>query len=392
MVTRWLMGCLPKSYYDDEGGDATFQHYLDVFTQDLLHVYEHGMRGVTGELFHFVVLHTKGDWPFLARAFSLSRSFSNVSKGPTSSATAKGICHCCLADRANVPWEDWFSGNPVWRLTVGAESAFVGSPSLLSLPHDTTHPENFLGQDCFHAWHLGAAKQFLGSALVLLSETFPGRSVPARFDNMACEFFQWCRRNKQNPSIRKLSRETVNWPSTTEFPSGAWSKASTSTILLRWFLVACATRYALIEEGSLLQGTYAAAKEIYNFFRKSFQEQVWVSRSKALELFGHGIAFLRKHGEVAKQAHRAGRSLFLFMPNLHRLHHLFYSLYDDAQVSDQCLNILSLSCQMDEDFFGRPSRVSRRVGVQQVILRTLQRCLANSYSKFIKRGFLIPAR
>ena len=392
MITRWLMGCLPKSYYDEEGGDNIFQQYLQVFVPDLQQIYEHGLRGVTGELFHFVVLHTKGDWPFLAKAFSLTRSFSNVSKGPTSAGTSKGICHCCLADRAEVPWEDWYSGNPVWRQTLGAESAFLGSPSLLSLAHDATNPEGFLGQDCFHAWHLGASKQFLASALVLLSETYPGRSVPARFDSMAREFFQWCRRNKQNPIIRKLGRETVGWPSTSDYPVAAWSKGSTSTVVLRWFLVACASRFALIEEGSLLQGTYAAAKEIHQFFSKSFREGVWVSRNKALELSAHGFAFLKKHGEVAKQAHRAGRSLFLFMPNLHRLHHLFYLLYDNAQVSNQCLNILSLSCQMDEDYIGRPSRVSRRVGVRQVILRTLQRSLASSYAKFVKRGFLIPER
>ena len=392
LITRWLMGCLPKSYYDEEGGEDIFQQYLNVFVPDLLHVYEHGMRGVTGELFHFVVLHTKGDWPFLARAFSLSRSFSNVSKGPTSSGISKGICHCCLADRAQVPWEDWYSGNPVWRQTVGVESAVVGSPSLLSLPHDATHPEDFLGQDCFHAWHLGAAKQFLGSALVLLSETFPGRSVPARFDCMSREFFRWCRENKQNPVIRKLTRETVSWPSSSDFPCAAWSKGSTSTVVLRWFVVACASRFALIEDGSLLQAAYAAAKEIHNFFRKLYREGIWLSPSRALELSGHGFAFLRKHGEVAKQAHRAGRSLFLFMPNLHRLHHLFYSLYDSAQLHTESLNILTLSCQVDEDFIGRPSRVSRRVGVGRVVLRTLQRSLEASYAKFVKGGFLIPAR
>ena len=244
-ATRWLMGVLPKGFYDqDDDQDSFFQDYLQVFVQDLLEIYDKGIYSVTGEKHDFVVLNTIGDWPFLAKAFSLSRCFANVSKHPTSRKPATGICHACLADHPGYPWED-FSENPAWRQTINQESPFNGSPALMSLPHDRANPPSFIGQDCFHAWHLGAAKQFLASCLVLLVHTFAGSSIPKRFEAMSSHFLDWCKRRKVNPNIRKITRETVGWPSRADYPNAAWSKGSTSTAVLRWFLFACNDRSEL---------------------------------------------------------------------------------------------------------------------------------------------------
>ena len=387
MSTRWLLGVLPKTYYED--GDEFFQKYLEVFVTDINKIWESGVVGANGVRHHFVIINIMGDWPFLAKAFSLSRCFANVSKQATSKQAPNGICHCCLADRNGFPWEDFEAEQPRWRETINQVNPFVGSPSFMNLPHDPTNPPSFIGQDCFHAWHLGAAKQFLGSCLVLLSETFFGTSIPKRFQKMSDDLFQWARLHKERPLIRRLTRDTIGWPSVADYPCATWSKGSTSTCILRWFISACQRRSHLIEEGSLLQLAFQAAREIYSFFSKSFREDVWMDRLKALELSYHGFAFLRLHGRCAQRAHASGRALFLFMPNLHRLHELFFCLYDQAQIADKCLNSMIWNCQIEEDYIGRPSRTSRRVGVQQVIRRTMERCLQSAYAKFIDAGFLI---
>ena len=77
------------------------------------------------------------------------------------------------------------------------------------------------------------------------------------------------------------------------------------------------------------------------------------------------------------------------MPNLHRFAHLFHSLSDDARRASWARNVLIWDCQIEEDFIGRPSRLSRRVGPQQVVLRTLERALQAANTKFIEYGFLI---
>ena len=388
-ATRRLMGVLPKGFYDqDDDQDSFFQDYLQVFVQDLLEIYDKGIYSVTGEKHDFVVLNTIGDWPFLAKAFSLSRCFANVSKHPTSRKPATGICHACLADRPGYPWED-FSENPAWKQTINQESPFNGSPALITLPHDRANPPSFIGQDCFHAWHLGAAKQCLASCLVLLVHTFAGSSIPKRFEAMSSHFLDWCKRRKVNPNIRKITRETVGWPSRADYPNAAWSKGSTSTAVLRWFLFACNDRSEFIEQGSLLHTAFLAAKEIYKFFAKSYREHVWIFRDKAFEISAHGHTFLRLHSKLARQAFDTNQALFLYMPNLHRLAHLFHSLSDDARRASWARNVLIWDCQIEEDFIGRPSRLSRRVGPQQVVLRTLERALQAANTKFIEYGFLI---
>ena len=275
-ATRYLMGVLTKGYYDHDNGDAWFQEYLDIFTKDILQLYEDGITSLYGEKHWFVVVNVQGDWPFLQKAFSLTRCFMNVSKQSASRKPGTGICHACLADRGDIAWEDFSAPEPGWRRTLNQLSPFRGSPALLSLPHDRSNSPSFLGQDCFHAWHLGAAKQFLGSCLVLLVETFPGNSIPKRFDAMSTHFFTFCKDRKINPNIRKLNRLTVGWPSKADFPCGRWNKGSTSTAVLRWFLFACEDRSEFIDEGSLLHGSFMAAKQIYQFFSKSFKENVWI--------------------------------------------------------------------------------------------------------------------
>ena len=336
-----------------------------MFVQDMIKVWEHGVRGPHGEKYSFVILNIMGDWPFHQKAFSLKRCFANDSKQATSRQTAKGICHLCLADQENYPWEEFESAEPRWRRTLNPpESPFVRFPSLMQLPHNPLRPATFIGQDIFHTWHLGCGKQFLASCLVLLSETYAGRNIPARFESMSKDLFRWCKLNHEQPYIRKLSRDTVGWPSSADFPSATWSKGSTTTCVLRWFLSACHERSALIESGSILKEAHAAAREIYRFLSKIYREDVWIERTKAVEISTHGFNFLRLHSRCARRAYAGNRALFSFMPNLHRLHHLVYSLWDDAQVSELSLNIMVWNCQPEEDHIGRPSRTSRRVAPQ----------------------------
>eukprot|EP00439_Symbiodinium_sp_Y106_P043101 s2141_g5.t1 len=392
LATRWILGCLPKSYYDGPDGDAFFQQYLGEFANDIVKAYRDGIQAPNGDTYWFVVLHCIGDWPFLAKAFSLSRSFANCSKQATSREIPKGICHVCRADQPGYPWEDFSRSEPKWRQTINTQNPFMNSPPLTKLPGDPTDTTALLGQDFFHGWHLGAAKQFLGSCMVLLHEIFPGRSIPAKFETMAADFFSWCTTNKETPLIRKMSRDTAGWPSAADYPCASWSKGSTSTVVLRWFISACARHAGLIDEGSLLHTAYLAAGEIHSFLSKSYKAALWIWHTDAIEICSHGFRFLSLLGQAARSAYDQDRALFLFQPNLHRLHHLFFLEWDQAHKSDWVMNVAVFSGQTEEDYIGRPSRISRRVAPQRVIRRTLERTLEASFAKFTEAGFLIPCK
>ncbi|CAE7836337.1 unnamed protein product [Symbiodinium sp. CCMP2592] len=369
-----------------------FQQYLGVFTDDMVKAYRDGIKSPSGDTYTFAVIHVIGDWPWLAKAFNLSRSFANCSKQATSRGVPKGICHVCRADQPGFPFEDFSGREPKWRRTVNTQNPFMNSPPLTRLPGDSTDPTALLGQDFFHGWHLGFAKQFLGSCLVLLHEIFPGRSVPAKFQAMSDDFFSWCKANNQNPLIRKMTRDTSGWASTADYPCASWSKGSTSTVVCRWFISACARHAGFIDEGSLLQIACLAAREIYAFISKSYKAAVWIWHTDAVELSSHGFRFLALMGQAARSAYDQGRALFYFTPNCHRLHHLFYLEWDQAQKADWILNVAVFSCQTEEDYIGRPSRVSRRVAPQRVIQRTIERTLEATHAKFVQAGYVIPCK
>ena len=205
---------------------------------------------------------------------------------------------------------------------------------------------------------------------------------------MSQAFFLWCRLNKQQPYIRKLTRDTVNWFGSGDAPTGSWSKGSTTLVLTRWFLSFCQTHRAQIPEQSLLFKTWEAATEIYHCLAKLYRESVWIPKARAQVISSHGLKFLSLNGECALQAFNQNRAMFTYMPNLHRLAHIFFEMQDQARVAEHVLSPLLSSCQMEEDFVGRPSRVSRRVSPKLAMLRTTERSLEAAHSAFVDRGFI----
>ena len=164
-----------------------------------------------------------GDWPWLHRCGSLCRSFNNVPKKTGDKMT--GICHRCCAgtlDSLDVPWEAIHERDPVWLRSTFSESAFARVPAVSRLLCVPGQEEGILCFDLFHAYHLGVGKHFIGSALAVLSYQFPGRGVDERFQNLEADFFSWCKLRKQVPILTRLSKDTILWSSTNEFPSGNW--------------------------------------------------------------------------------------------------------------------------------------------------------------------------
>ena len=169
---------------------------------------------------------------------------------------------------------------------------------------------------------------------------------------------------------------------------GGWHKGSTTLCLLRWFLFCCSQRRGSIVSGSLLFMCWEAAWEIDMFFSGIYRQKIWIQAATAKALGRRGMRFLQLNGRCAQAAFRQNLPFFQFMPNLHRLHHLFYQLLDGAAETNYVLNNMIFCCQVEEDFIGRPSRVSRRVHTRSVILRVLQRTLESAQVRFTENGWL----
>lgn len=395
-TTRYLLSVLPKSYYSEEsGGDECFQQLLAAVAGDLRDLYDHGTVGPWGRHF-YCIINIVGDWPWMVKSGLLGRSFQNVAKHGRPSAKAKaapkGICHQCLADygRDGVVWEDFESEVPDWVSTMNQVSPFLDTPAVLVLPHDHADHASLFSWDIFHGWHLGSGKIFLASAFVciLISDIFEG-SVETRLDALNTHYWTWCKNNHKRP-IKKFTRAGLNWLTSSAYPSGAWSKGDATTQLMKFFLTFCRDYLGQVRANALLSLAFQAGEAMDECLRLLFSFELWVPANAARGIASKGLAFLRLNGRAARLAYDSQLRLFLFMPNLHRLHHIWVEVRRQSQITEFVMSPLYASCQADEDYIGRPSRLSRRVSARATILRTLQRSLQAAYAKYVETGHIIP--
>ena len=79
---------------------------------------------------------------------------------------------------------------------------------------------------------------------------------------------------------------------------------------------------------------------------------------------------------IAFLAHKQGRALFALVPKAHVLQHIVIELDMQSETASHAMNPLVWSVQPDEDFIGRPSRLSRRVSAVTVVKRISSRVTA----------------
>lgn len=104
----------------------------------------------------------------------------------------------------------------------------------------------------------------------------------------------------------------------------------------------------------------------------------WIPREQGLHLANLLLTFLQGYTKLAKLCLQSGKHRFGLMPKLHYLHHASNRLRVEAHRSPWVINPMSESVQIQEDYIGRPSRISRRVDIRQLHMRVVERSLIAS--------------
>ncbi|CAE7278653.1 unnamed protein product, partial [Symbiodinium sp. CCMP2456] len=276
---------------------------------------------------YFAVIAVTGDWPWLHRCGNLSLV------------------------RCGGPWETIHEREPRWLQTTFSESGFATVPAVARLLAIPGQEEGILTYDAFHAFHLGVGKHFLGSCLALWSCHFPGSNVDLRFEALEHSFFTWCKTNRQVPVLTRLTKESIQWPSTLDYPAGAWFKGSVTTVLFK-FLEATMCQQNWASEPMLAKAA-EAVQSINKFFSALYASDLFLEPGRAVQIAEDGLRFLRRLAWLAKQAGKDQRALWLLTPKVHIMHHLLLSdLLLPAKRGIWPMNVLACSVQMDEDFVG----------------------------------------
>ena len=137
---------------------------------------------------------------------------------------------------------------------------------------------------------------------------------------------------------------------------------------------------------------YISARSMNEFLHGVYSYELWIPSAVASELARKGMYFLKKFGKAVKLAVRASKLFFIQLPNYHRLQHIFLELHNQAQKGPHALNPLAWATQSDEDYIGRPSRISRRVDPRTTVERTLQRSLEAAHAKYVSAGRIVPEK
>ncbi|CAE7610801.1 unnamed protein product [Symbiodinium sp. CCMP2592] len=380
-TTRFVTGVLPKSLYSDS--DQSFFDLLAAAYDDAKLLSTEGVQYGAGERRWMVMLRTTGDWPFLAKAGCLQRTFANAVKSVNQAST--GVCHLCEAGFPHAPLEQIGTRRPSWMHTVSASSPFGSWPEAGRILDTHEQLAQHFAYDIFHTFHLGVGRTFLGSVIALLSDLEIG-NIDQRFQCLTEKYRTWCASNHRSTIVTKLTKDLITWETTTDYPKGGWYKGALTTNLMEWVESLEGTT-----TDPLLVSAFEATKSINRCFRILYAEDAFLSADTA-KLTGELISrFLRRYEHLVRETYEMECTLFSVPPKIHPLHHFALDLLRAGRAGHPGINPLLWSTQMSEDLVGRPSRLSRRVGTRCVVQRTLQRYLQSAYREWVKAGEILAA-
>ena len=127
-----------------------------------------------------------------------------------------------------------------------------------------------------------------------------------------------------------------------------------------------------------------ATKCINVFFAALYGEGYWIPATRAVKVAELMQVFLLSYQRCAFLSATRTLNRFQLVPKLHMLSHVALRIFSDSQKSAWVRNPLSESVQQQEDYVGKPSRVSRRVSSRRVHEHVLLRALCATHMELQK--------
>ena len=203
------------------------------------------------------------------------------------------------------------------------------------------------------------------------------KNLHDRLHRAHSSFQLWCIAECEQPGLRSFTQAFFNIKTKASFPWSS-SKGSDTTLMLRWlrFLTALELSQDSPRHESFLRKLKHLVEHGLEAFRVVHNHGLWLERACAKLLYGHLMLLLRSYKAVAKECHAKRLAGFSLVPKFHAIHHVAVSIGSDVRSgAAMVLNPLYAGCEMNEDFVGRLSRLSRKLGTKTLTRRVLQRHL-----------------
>ena len=386
-TNRLLCGVLPRADYGPD--DANYHVLMSVFAEQAAFMAETGVPDTKGNTYRMLVVKHSGDWPWLHKSGCFMRSFNNSQKKAVLKKPPAGICHLCQAGQSHVPFEDFLTSQPKWLATVFTESPFSTLPELAVIPHCPNKLEGMWTFDIFHCWNLGLGKNYLGSILAMMAQREAAGNIDQRFELLSSRYSMFCHEQRMTPYIKKITKELLQWDSTSDYPSGTWFKGALTTVLFEFVQHRAETED--FSDDPILMCALEGGAAMREALRLMYANDVFLGRALAERVAKLGLKFLRRYAQAAAKAHEQGLALFVIMPKGHAIQHIMIDLLLSSQAAAFSINPMVWGVQAEEDFIGRPSRLSRRTPTPTGVQRVIERYLQSAYRHWVKVGYIVEA-
>ena len=106
-----------------------------------------------------------------------------------------------------------------------------------------------------------------------------------------------------------------------------------------------------------------------------YRSGYWIKRDKALGLGDMVFSFLGSYAQCAQMTLEQHKRRFAMIPKLHMIAHCAHEMKAQAALGFWIENPLVTTCQVQEDYIGRPARISRRVNIRSLHKSLIMRAL-----------------
>ena len=374
-LSKWLLFGVGGWVYKKH--PEIVEYLMEAITENLTQLFVDGVTLDSGEQVFGAVIAIKGDLDFHKKTMNLTRSYANVG-----TRNEREICHACLAGGEVYKFED-YSERPQWEASIYVSRPWSldDAPVFSRIPYDGACPEQIVHWDLFHVHKLGVCRDAIGGILILLLRLgffdYAGSTVNIddRFKRAHSMFSLWCSSNRKSPGLRSFSKAFFNMKSLVSAP---WvsSKGSDSMLLLEWLRFTLKLNIANPIVGgheSLLSNMLQLCESCLDL-RMVHRHKLFLERMCAIRLYVSIMTVLRSYTVLAKKSITLRVRAFVQKPKQHALHHIAHCL--KRRLEQGCTLIDSpqmSSCEGNEDYVGRISRLSRRVSFKLCDLRVCHR-------------------
>ena len=374
-LSRWLLFSLGSWIYLDN--PEVLERLVARVASDMKDLFLNGVE-VAGQRMYAACLGVKGDLDWHRQVYTLLRSYAHVGTKYTGH-----ICHACLAGGTGPLFED-YSEQPAWTTTTFMQRPWNPNgpvPSLCEIPSFPA-PEELIQLDPFHVVKMGIGRSIAGGVLVFLIRQkyfdFPGstQNFKDRLQRAHASFRLYCISQKKYPSLRSFTKAFLNMKSLASAPWVA-TKGADTTLMLQWLLFYVGLTLQgnpAAEHVQILKSMHALCKATLAATSIMHMHGLWMDRACARLLYIQLMRTLRGYQLLGSRCLSMGYRAFIQKPKNHALHHIAWSIREQLlHGAPLILNPEAFSCEPDEDFIGRVSRLSRKLDVRKQGSRVFSR-------------------